>query len=107
MKDVDWKKKCQELENEMVLIKGITITNSPELRAANARIKEIEDGLANAVARIGELEEINEGHKNINGNLRREITVLEQEKLELYADNKKLASQVEDYVDQLRKAAVI
>ena len=30
---IDYKKKCQELENEMILIKGITVTNSPELRA--------------------------------------------------------------------------
>ena len=28
----------QEVENEIVLIKGITVTNSPELRAANTEI---------------------------------------------------------------------
>ena len=50
MSDTDWKKKCQELENEMVLIKGITVTNSPELREANKKIKELEEGLANALA---------------------------------------------------------
>ena len=40
--EIDWKelyekehKLRQEVENEIVLIKGITITNSPELRAAN------------------------------------------------------------------------
>ena len=43
MSDTDWKKKCQELENEMVLIKGITVTNSPELREANKKIKELEE----------------------------------------------------------------
>ena len=88
------------------------------------RAEEAEEGLANALAgdprqkeadelmmkkleRIQELEQINEDHRELNGKLRREITALEQEKLELHADNKKLASQVEDYVDKLRKAAVI
>ena len=35
----------QELTNEMVLIKGITITNSPELREANKKIKKLEETL--------------------------------------------------------------
>ena len=35
----------QELTNEMVLIKGITITNSPELREANKKIKQLEETL--------------------------------------------------------------
>ena len=47
MSDTDWKKKCQELENEMVLIKGITVTNSPELREANKKIKELEEKFYN------------------------------------------------------------
>ena len=33
-------KKNQELENEMILIKGITVTNSPELRAEQKKVKE-------------------------------------------------------------------
>jgi len=38
----------QEAENEMVLIKGITITNSPELRAAKKEIEELKADLARA-----------------------------------------------------------
>ena len=38
---IDYKKKCQELENEMILIKGITVTNSPELRAEQKKVKEL------------------------------------------------------------------
>ena len=33
----------QEAENEMVLIKGITVTNSPELRAANNEINDLKN----------------------------------------------------------------
>ena len=97
---VDWKQKCQELENEMILIKGITVTNSPELRVANSRIKELEEGLANAL-------EVNESHQKLNGKLQVRLTELEQENIELHADNKKLANQVEDKVNQLRKSGVL
>ena len=62
MSDTDWKKKCQELENEMILIKGITVTNSPEMREAKKKIKELEIGLANAL-------EVNESHQKLNGRL--------------------------------------
>ena len=114
MKDTDWKKKCQELENEMILIKGITVHNSPEMRVAKERIKELEEGLANALA-------VNESHQKLNGRLqeeltelqefnikvRQEVTVKEQEVLELKADNIKLAKQVDDYVNKLRTAGVL
>ena len=40
----------QEAENEMVLIKGITVTNSPELRAANNKINDLENKI---IADIG------------------------------------------------------
>jgi chromosome segregation ATPase len=85
--------------------------------------KELEEALANALAddsglqeadrlmmnkleRIQELEGINESHQKINGDLRREITALEQEKLELHVDNKKLAKQVDDVLDRLRKSGM-
>ena len=87
------KKKRQEAENEMVLIKGITVTNSPELRVANSKIKELEEGLANAL-------EVNESHQKLNGKLQVRLTEVEE-------DNKKLASQVEDKVNQLRKSGAL
>ena len=95
-----WKKKCQELENEVVLIKGITVTNSPELREANKKIKELEEGLANAL-------EVNESHQKLNGKLQERLTELEQEIIELHTDNKKLAHQVDDNINKLRRAGVL
>jgi len=38
--------------------------------------------------------------------LRREITTLEQEKLEVQVDNKKLARQIDDSLDSLRKSGM-
>ena len=111
---VDWKKKCQELENEMILIKGITVTNSPELRSEQKKVKELEDRLAEVLS-------IEDDHQKLNGKLnmrvaeleefnikvRQEVTIKEQEILELHADNKKLANQVEDSVDRMRKAGIL
>ena len=93
MSDTDWKKKCQELENEMILIKGITVTNSPELREANKKIKELEESLANSL-------EVNESHQKLNGRLQTMLTEVEE-------DNKKLAQQIDDSVNRMRKAGVI
>ena len=111
---VDWKKKCQELENEMILIKGITVTNSPELRSEQKKVKELEDRLAEVLS-------IEDDHQKLNGKLnmrvaeleefnikvRQEVTIKEQEILELHADNKKLATQVEDSVDRMCKAGIL
>ena len=93
MSDTDWKKKCQELENEMILIKGITVTNSPEMREAKKKIKELEIGLANAL-------EVNESHQKLNGRLQEQLTEVEE-------DNKKLAQQIDNSVNRMRKAGVI
>ena len=83
------KKSDAELETSLVKAVGM---NSPEMRDAKERIKE--------------LEHINDSHQKLNGDLRREITALEQEKLELHLDNKKLAQQIEDSLDRLRKSGM-
>ena len=93
MSDTDWKKKCQELQNEMILIKGITVHNSPEMREAKKKIKELEESLANAL-------EVNESHQKLNGRLQEQLTETEE-------DNKKLAQQIDDSVNRIRKAGVI
>ena len=93
MSDTDWKKKCQELQNEMILIKGITVHNSPEMREAKKKIKELEESLANAL-------EVNESHQKLNGRLQEQLTEPEE-------DNKKLAQQIDDSVNRMRKAGVI
>ena len=83
--------KKSDAELEMSLVKAVGM-NSPEMRDAKERITE--------------LESISESHQKLNGDLRREITVLEQEKLELFLDNKKLAKQIEDSLDRLRKSGM-
>ena len=89
----------------------ISTIKSLETALANAlaedqRQKEADELMMKKLERIQELEAINESHQELNGNLRREITVLEQEKLELHIDNKKLANQIQDQLDRARKAGL-
>ena len=105
--------KVHDAELETSLVKAVGM-NSPEMKRAKERIAELEEGLANALA-------VNESHQKINGKLqmklteleefnikvRQEITVKEQEILEIHADNKKLALQVDDSVARLRKNGLI
>ena len=101
----------QEVENEMVLIKGITITNSPELRAANNEINDLKNQIANLEEAVKSKDYFEKPDYKFlveeNLKLRQRITELEQEVLETKADNTKLARQVEDKVSQLRKSGAI
>ena len=92
-------KRNQELENEMILVKGITVTNSPELRAEQKKVKELEN-------RMAEVLSLEDEHQKLNGKLQMKVTELEQEALETKADNIKLARQVEDKIDKLRRSGM-
>ncbi len=94
-----------EKQDYMATIKSLETALANAL-AEDHRQKEADELMMKKLERIQELEAINESHQELNGNLRREITVLEQEKLELHIDNKKLARQVEDQVDRARKAGL-
>ena len=89
------KKKRQEAEGELTIIKGIG-NSSPEMRELQARVKQLDSSLANAL-------EINESHQRYNGKL--QIRVRELDK-----DNKILSKQISDYIkkheDSFRKAGL-
>ena len=115
--ETDWKelyekehKLRQEAENEMVLIKGITITNSPELRAANNEINDLKNKIADLENALESKDYFEKPDYKFlveeNLDLRRRITELEQEVLEVKADNTKMARQVEDQLDRARKAGL-
>ena len=85
------KKRAQEAEGENTIIKGIG-NSSPEMKALQARVKQLEASLTNAL-------EINESHQRYNGKLQIRISEVE-------ADNQRLAHQVEDKVEQLRRSGL-
>ena len=77
---IDLKKRAQEAEGENTIIKGIG-NNSPEMKELQARVKQLDESLANTL-------EINENHQRYNGKLQTRLTEVEE-------DNKKLAKQIE------------
>ncbi len=95
-KYITWKERAEEAEEALA-----------NALASDERQKEADQKMMVKLERIQELEQLNEDHQKLNGDLRREITALEQEKLELHLDNKKLAQQVDDSVSRLRKEGIL
>ena len=107
----------QEAEGELSIIKTTSVTNSPEMRDANAKNKELQDSLDrfkkennecyNRIADLTESLESKDYFKDpdykflVNENHR-----LEQQYLEVMADNKRLAQQIEDKIDKMRKSGM-
>ena len=75
------KKRAQEAEGETTIVKGIGM-NSPEMKAAKAKIKELEGTLGSA-------QDINTDHQRYNGELQTRLTEVEE-------DNKTLSKQIQD-----------
>ena len=85
--NVKLKKRAQEAEGELTIVKGIGNT-SPEMKALQARVKE--------------LGEINKLHQELNGKLQTRTTELEE-------DNKRLSQQIEDknnFLDKMRESGL-
>ena len=74
------KKRTQEAEGETTIVKGIGM-NSPEMKGAKAKIKELEGILVSA-------QNINDDHQRYNGKLQTRLTEVEE-------DNKSLSKQIE------------
>jgi len=89
--NLDLKKRVQTAEGETSIVKAVG-SNSPEMKELQARVKQLDSSLANAL-------EINESHQRYNGELQRRVTELEE-------DNKKISLQIEDKIDLLRKAGL-
>ena len=81
----------QEAEGETTIVKGIGM-NSPEMKKTQTKIKELEEGLANALA-------VNESHQELNGKLQERLTELEEE-------NKKLYHTLNKKIEDVRKAGL-
>ena len=107
----------QEAEGELTIVKTITIDSSPEMRDAKAKIKELQDSLDrfkkennecyNRIADLTEALESKDYFKDPDYKfLVDENHRLEQQYLEVKADNIKLARQIDDQIDKLRKAGM-
>jgi len=103
------KTKVRNAETETALIKA-TGMNSPEMNAAKEEIEELKNKIANLEEEAKSKDYWSDPDYKFlieeNLNLRRRITELEQEVLETKTDNTKLARQVEDKIDKLRKSGM-
>ena len=113
----EWKEKYekehklrQEAETETILVKGIGM-NSPEMKAANNEINDLKNKIADLEESVKSKDYFERPDYKFlvddNLKLRQRITELEQEVLETKADNIKLAKQIEDKTNQLRKSGAI
>jgi len=80
------KKRAQEAEGETTIVKGIGM-NSPEMKALQAKVNELEGTLGSA-------QDINDNHQRYNGKLQTRLTEVEE-------DNKKLSKQIQDLNNRL------
>ena len=123
IKENNWKEKYekehklrQEAETEAILVKGIGI-NSPEMRDAKKKIEELQNSMdrlrrenSDCYNRIADLTDSLESKDYFKDPdykyLVDENHRLEQQYLEVMADNKKLAREIEDRVDKMRKSGM-
>ena len=99
------KKRVQEAEGETSIVKGIGNT-SPEMKALQAKIKELESSrslstmdevayhelrakIQELKGTLGSAQDINDNHQRYNGKLQTRLTEVEE-------DNKKLSEQIQD-----------
>ena len=97
------KKRAEEAEGELSIMKGIETNRVKEAQARCDhlqnevdRVKKDNNDLFN---RIAELTEVEESHRKLNGKLQERLTEVEE-------DNKKLANQIEHRINQLRKSGL-
>ena len=97
------KQKVHDAELETSLVKAIGI-NSPEMKAAKEEINDLKNKVASLEDCLNSRDYTRQHDYKF---LIEENRQLEQERNELIVDNKKLAHQIDDQVDLLRKSGVI
>ena len=76
----------------MSILKTISVHSSPEMRDAKAKIQELQNSL--------------DRFKKENNECYNKIASLLKDNAELKEDNKKISHQIEDRINQLRKAGL-
>ena len=99
----DMKKRAEEAEGELSIMKGIETNRVKEAQATSGHLQNELDRVKkdnnDLFLRIAELTEVEESHRNRNGKLQERLTEVE-------GDNKKLSNQIEHRIDQMRKAGL-
>ena len=110
------KKRAEEAETETILVKGIGI-NSPEMKGLKSEVEALKQQLHvdsekykrennDLYNRIADALEVNESHQKFNGKLQERLTEVEQENIELHAENKKMHNHLDKQLDNARKSGM-
>ena len=101
--EINWKKRAQEAEGEISILKGIETNRVKEVQAKCDQLQDELDRVKkdnnDLFLRIAELTEVEESHRKMNGKIQERLSEVEE-------DNKKLAAQITDQVDRARKAGM-
>jgi chromosome segregation ATPase len=97
------KKRAQEAEGELSILKGIETNRVKEAQARcdhlSLELDRIKRDNVNLYSRIAELIEVDESHQKLNGKLQTRLTELEEE-------NKKMHDHIKKQVDGARKSGM-
>ena len=99
----DMKKRAQEAEGELSIMKGIETNRVKEAQAKCDQLQEQIDRSFkennDLYNRIADALEVNESHQKLNGKLQVRVAELEE-------DNKRISRQIEDQLERARKAGL-
>ena len=97
------KKRAEEAEGELSIMKGIETNRVKEAQAKSNQLQNELDRVKkdnnDLFLRIAELTEVEESHRKMNGKLQERLAEVEE-------DNKKLANQIEDRINQMRRSGM-
>ena len=107
---IKMKKRAEEAEGELSILRGIETNRVKEAQARSKQLQEELDrkGRENndLFNRVADALEVNESHQKYNGKLQDRLTELEQENIELHAENKKIHNHLDERLDKTRKSGM-
>ena len=95
-------KEVNMLRGTKVIVESLS-TKNKRLHDELDRVKKENNDLYN---RVADALEVNESHQKYNGKLQDRLTELEQENIELHAENKKMHKHLDEELDKTRKAGM-
>jgi len=107
---IKMKKRAEEAEGELSILRGIETNRVKEAQARSNQLQEELDrkGRENndLFNRVADSLEVNESHQKYNGKLQDRLTELEQENIELHAENKKMHNYLDSKVNKARESGM-
>jgi len=95
-------KEVHMLRGTKVIVESLS-TKNKRLQDEIDRIKKENNDLYN---RVADSLEVNESHQKYNGKLQDKLTELEQDNIELHAENKKIHNHLDERLDKTRKSGM-